>query len=515
MSSDYLNYTEISKDGLRKKFLNIRNKSKNPLKRFSKILVNIFYKGFAKEIISNKILRNKVLITIFIVFIYRLLASVPLPGVNMSVYQDVIADRSVTEANYLFSLFTGGQLDSPSLVGLGLAAYINASIIMQMLPYAINKLKEIQKQGERGKQIINQITRFITLPLSLIYSTIYLIYISQQDLGSGRLIDLADGSNIPSVARIFFMALALTAGTLLLMWLSEVITEKGIGNGSSIIIAVGILSTIPSLILADFAKLDLTDIFSQISTGVFVFLTSSVFISIVGTIIGLIIIIIFVTFINEAVRKVSINYSRRPRESYEDTQNSSYLPIKLTLTGVLPVIFTFAFLSLPQIFVPLLEGIVDKSSPFYSFLDSLKNTVFFAPNDNELNYLDGWYAVVYFFMVLFFSVFYSFIVLNPKETSENLQKIGAYIPGIRPGKSTEDYLTKIIIKVSFIGGIFLGLVALSPIIGRNLVLASTGTTLAILSGIGGTSLLIVVSVVVDLIRQYKSIKATKGYEKFL
>ncbi|MCS7317354.1 MAG: preprotein translocase subunit SecY [Candidatus Dojkabacteria bacterium] len=505
----------------RQKYLGLFSFStiKYRLFRISRILLvtrrSFFYFGFLKEFFTNKVFQRKILITLFIVIVYRFLASIPLPGINMQVYQDIVSNRNVTEINYLFSLFTGGQLDSPSIVGLGLVAYINVSIIMQILPYVINKLREIQKDGERGRQIINQITRLVTFPVAILYGFFYLLFISQQNFGYGKLIDVPLGSDTPSFSKLFFMSLILATGTLLLMWLSEIITEKGFGNGSSIIITIGILSSVPQLIVQDLAKLDFNDIINQVLAGSLGFLSSSVFITIFGTFIGLIILIVLVTFISEAVRKISIQYSRRPIGIQGAGMQVSYFPIKLTLTGVLPVLFAFAVMYSPQVLVPLFQRIVDISSPLYKFLENLKSSVFFASIDNQIDFLDTWYVIINFVLVVFFSLFYSVLILNPADTSDNLRRNGVYIPGVRPGKATQEYLTGVILRVSLIGGIFLGIISIVPIIARNYVVSTTGVTVAILSGIGGTSLLIVVGVVTELVRQYKSIKATKGYEKFL
>ncbi len=508
----------------------ILNMLKAPVKLLARLLSPIARTKPGRwfvETVTNKEIMGKIGVTLFIIIIYRALASIPLPGVDMAVYDQYFGKSTASEVNYLFTIFTGGRVDTPSLVGLGIAAYINASIIMQMLPYAIPRLKEIQKDGERGRQVINQITRFITLPLSLFYSVVYLMLISQRDLANQLndplvagdpnhvpvyLIQHMTGSQWPSIQKIILMTVVLAAGTMLLMWLSEIITERGIGNGSSIIITIGILSSLPVLLTQDFANINFNDVFTQLSQGNFSVLNSPLATSLFAVLIGGVLVIAGIIFVNESVRNIAVAYARRVRGA--EIGKGSYLPLKFTLTGVLPIIFTYAVLSIPQLLIPLLENSADKASGFYQFLQTLKTGFIYAPTDNVVNNQDAVYAVVYFILVIIFGLFYSFIVLNPQETAENLQKSGAFVPGVRPGKETEKYLANVLLRISFVGAIFLALIAEIPIIARDLVLNNSGANLHVLSGIGGTSVLILVGVLLDTIRQFNSLKATKSYEKY-
>jgi len=480
------------------------------------------------DFLTNGDVLSKIGVTLFIVIIYRALANVPLPGIDMKIYSQFFGKSTASEINYIFTIFTGGRLETPSLVGLGLAAYINASIMMQILPYAIPRLKELQKDGERGRQIINQITRYITLPLSLLYSVGYIYLISSRDLNNPNndpsisgatgykasyLISHALNSQWPTIQKVILMALVLTAGTIFLMWLSEIITEKGMGNGSSVIIMIGILSSLPILLNQDFSKVNFNDIVRQLVEGHFSVLNSPLTLALIAVIIGGILIIGGIIFINESIRKVSIQYARRVRGA--DTGRGSFLPIKFTLTGVLPVIFTYAILSMPQVLIPLLERVAVKDSGFFKYLESLKTSFLYAPTSGVVNRESLIYAIVYFVLVIGCGLFYAFIVLPPDETAENLQKSGAFIPGIRPGKSTQKHISGVLLRISFIGAIFLAIIAEIPILARDLVLSSSGQSLAVLSGIGGTSILILVSVLMDTVRQYKSLQATRSYEKYI
>ncbi|MDQ7021371.1 MAG: hypothetical protein Q9M91_06100 [Candidatus Dojkabacteria bacterium] len=275
-------YKEIKRQSKSKKQV----KSSGSLSIISKGLDSNPLTRVIKEIFTNKSLFAKVGITILIIMIFRAMATIPLPGIDMDVYQEFFGASNATESNYLFTLFTGGQLDSPSIVGLGIAAFINASIIIQLLTPVIPKLHELSKEGQTGNQRIQQYTRYLTLPLSFMYSSAYILFLSRRDLTSGStsissatdvgrfLISSADGSQWPSIAKVIFMALILTAGSLFVMWLSELITEKGIGNGSSIIIAIGILSSLPGYIRNDFSGLNILDAIGEVLSGSFAILNN-------------------------------------------------------------------------------------------------------------------------------------------------------------------------------------------------------------------------------------------------
>lgn len=470
---------------------------------------------------TNKAILTKIGFTLFIIILYRGLAAIPLAGIDMQVYRDFFGSTSASEANYLLLIFTGGQLDSPSIVGLGLAAYINASIIMQLLTPVIPKLEELKKEGQRGTTIINQYTRYLTVFLGFFYSIAYVMLISRRDLtdpnntgtGSGVfLIPTADGSDWPSLMKILFMASVLTAGTMLVVWLAEAITENGLGNGSSIIITIGIVSLLPALIRQDFAQINFRTIGNQLLEGSFNVLTDPTFVSLVAVIVGGILMVTSIVYVNESARNVQIQYARRIRGGEGE---SSSLPIKLTLTGVLPIIFASALLSVPQLIIPFLRSIVEEGSAFFNTLVDIENSFLLASADAEINNDDLYYSLVYFLLIVLFGIFYAFIQLKPEDTAENLQKSGAFIPGIRPGKSTEKYISNVLLRISFAGSIFLGLIALIPLVARNAILEFEGVNLAILSGIGGTSILIAVSVILETVRQYNALRVSKSYEKYV
>ncbi|GAB4285081.1 MAG: preprotein translocase subunit SecY [Candidatus Dojkabacteria bacterium] len=495
-----------SRRSSRVKSLKVRKPS-----RFSRV------RNSLKEVLTNRQLVTKILVTLLVVLVYRALASIPLPGIDMAVFEKDFSGRSASEASYFFLIFTGNTLETPSIVGLGIAAYINASIIMQLLTPVIPRLTELQKDGARGQQVINQYTRYLTLPLSFMYSVIYILILSQTDLsanGSGDyLVPSGPGSEWPTVTKVLFMALILTAGSLFLMWLAEIITESGIGNGSSIIISIGILASLPSLITQDFSQLNFLRIFESVLDGDLGVLTEPIFVSLLAVMLGFLAMIVVIVFANESMRKIKIQYARRAVAT--PGAEDSHLPIKLTLSGVLPIIFASAVLSIPQLILPLLNRLID--DPFSEagqFVISLRNSFLFAVSDNVVNGKDIVYAVVYFILIIIFGVFYAFISLKPKDTAENLQKNSAFIPGVRPGKSTEKFISKVLLRIGFAGAVFLAFLALLPLAARNYIEWQTGVNLFLLSGIGGTSILIVVSVVLDTYRQFTALRVTRSYSQY-
>ncbi len=404
--------------------------------------------------------------------VFRALAAIPLPGINGEAFKKFFGDSPFGN---IFTLVTGGQLDNPSVVAIGLGPYINASIILQLLTTVIPKLEELQKEGERGRQMINQYTRYLTVPLAILQSFVIYTVLSKTESLQNLIGD-------PTVLEIGAMIVSLTAGSIILMWISELISESGIGNGSSFIIFAGIIASLPGLINQDFASI-------RYDTPL-----------IIGIIIGALVMIGGIVFITEAVRKVPIQYARRVRGSKAGGGQSSFLPLKINQAGVMPVIFAASLLTFPRIITQFLGSTASQDSFFSKASDTISKL-----------YLDenlGLYNLLYFLFIVVFTFFYTRVVLNPQEQAENLKKSGGFIPGIRPGRSTEDYISSIMNRLTLVGAIFLATVALIPSLARR------GTQLAVLSGIGGTSILIVVGVVLDTVRQLKSMKVSRSYEVY-
>lgn len=452
---------------------------------------------------------KKILFTIAIVVVYRVLTAVPLPGVNMDVYIQQFSDKSTSQISYLLTVFTGGNLETPSIVGLGIGVYITASIIIQLLTTIVPRLEELSKEGNRGKQVIDQYTRYLTVPLSFVYAIGYLFLITR-DPGTGQETALAgliprlpDGSF--SVPRVIFMALVLTAGSLFLMWLAELITENGIGNGASIMIMVSILSSLPAFVTNDLAAVNFPGAISQVLQGRLEFLRDPGLVAIYLILGGLIVLTVGSVVMNESARKLIIQYARRERMGGE---TESSLPLKLNQSGVLPIIFASALLTFPGVIIPLLQNVVDAASELGQFLTSLSTSFLF-------NSSDPLYWLTYFVAIMILALLYSNISLRPDQIAENLQKSGGFIPGIRPGKTTENFISSTMLRLTFAGAIFLGVIALLPLVAGSGLFQLSGVQFTVFSAIGGTSILIVVGVILDTVRQLQSLRATQSYERYL
>ncbi|MBN1915966.1 preprotein translocase subunit SecY [Candidatus Dojkabacteria bacterium] len=448
---------------------------------------------------ANKDIRNRFLFTMLMVLVFRLLSAVPLPGIDPAVFKEFFQG---TPFSNIFTIVTGGRLDNPSIVAIGLASYINASIMIQLFTTVIPSLEEMSKEGERGKQKLNQITRVLTVPLTVLQSVV--IYtILKNSAGISNLVAES------SVLDVVTMITTLTAGTMLLMWISEIISESGIGNGSSIIISAGVLAVIPSFISQDFQSVELN--FKFLLEGKLEVLWSSNMLLIYAIIVGLVVLLLGIVFMSEATRKLSIQYARRVRGGVAGFQNT-FLPIKLNQAGVMPVIFASSILILPQILSQFVVSSFE-SGKFYDIANAIGNSFL-------SDYGSFGYNLTYFFAIIGFTFFYTFVVLNPNDTADNLKKSGGFIPGIRPGTSTASYITKVMIRLTIVGGIFLGAIALAPSLinqfatNQFLGEAANYGRSTLFSGIGGTSLLILVGVILDTKRKIESMAVTRSYEHY-
>lgn len=464
---------------------------------------------------SNKTILTKIGWTALIIVLYRILAAIPLPGIDIKSFQDSFGAVAYSDVSYIFSIFTGGSFDSPSLVGMGIAAYINASIIIQLLTTVIPRLEQLSEEGERGREIINRYTRLLTLPLGVFYAVGYVVFlrnvdpstqIGQQIVSSG-IKRLFQDLQAP---QIILIVACLTAGTMLLMWLAELLTEVGIGNGISIFISMNIAVSLPTLLRNDFNTLRINDAIANfIQQGDSTLLMGQPLLYLAAVILGGLGIIAAIAFITESTRKVPIQYSRRARDF---DNNESHLPLKLNQSGVVPVIFASSFLTMPQIIIPILVNLGNSmadDSPIKSFLLSLNNSFLIQGSSTRE------YIAVYIFLIFVFSFFYAFIVMKPGQLAENLQKSGGYIPGIRPGKSTQNYITRVMMRLTIVGAIFLAIIAIIPLVIGNAFVTDVGTRLAIFSGIGGTSVIIIVGTAIELQRQAKALRATTDYDRYI
>jgi preprotein translocase subunit SecY len=413
--------------------------------------MNSFFRKI-KTLVTDKSLRNKVLFVVFALFVFRLLATIPVPGVDTAKLNQFL------QGNQFFGIFnalSGGGLSSFSIVMLGIGPYITASIIMQLLSMMVPRLKDLmQESGEIGRKKFNQYVRVLTVPLAALQAVSFIKYLQSQ----GAIDALSLNALITNVIII-------VGGSVLLLWIGELINEFGIGNGTSMIIMAGILSVMPSKIAQFF----------------FTFTIDQLPVFLVYVAIG-IIVIAGVIYIYEAERPVPVTYARAVRGIRALGSNTTYLPLRLAQAGVMPIIFASSLLLFPQ----FLAGVFANSTHHYLQVASTGLQAFLQ---------NTWlYSIVYFALVVFFTYFYTAITFDPKQIATNLQKNGAFIPGIRPGDATMNYLANIVTRITLVGSVFLGLVAVLPLIIRS----TTGITAF---AVGGTSLLITVSVVIDLLRK--------------
>lgn len=411
-------------------------------------------------------LRKKILFTAVILLVFRLFAHVPIPGV------DTVALKSLFGRNQLLGLldiFSGGTLANFSVMALGLNPYINASIILQLLTVVFPKLEALSKEGEYGRMKINQYTRFITVPLAALQSLgMYAILKSQNII-----------SVLPPLTLVA-MILTMTCGCILLMWLGELISEEGVGNGISILIFAGIVGRFPVLIGQTASIFTQEKIFSTL-----------IFLAMALVVIGAIVVV------NEATRQITVYYAKRIRGNRMYGGQTTHLPLRLNQAGVIPIIFAVSFILLPSMLGRYLEQI---SNPVIANIARTFVTVF-DPSGLVYN-------LTYFVLVIGFTYFYTAVTFNPTKISEEIRKFGGFIPGIRPGAPTASYLNYILTRITLAGALFLGLVAILPSFARTLTNIATLT-------IGGTGILIVVSVVLETVKVLESQIVMRGYEKFL
>ena len=414
-------------------------------------------------------IRRKILFTLGILFIFRILTNVPVPNVDQTRLADLFNSNQLLG---LLDLFSGGGLATASIVGMGVNPYINASIIMQLMQGVIPSLGELAREGEYGRNRINQYTRLLTVPMAFAQ-------------GYGFSVLLQSNGVIPQAGFFSFQTLSLllsfTAGTILLMWLGELISERGLGNGISFIIFAGIVGRIPHRAAPVIAG---PDGFSRI----------------IPFIILAIIVIAGVVWVNEGQRRIPVQYASRVRGRRMYQGQTQYLPLKVTMAGVIPIIFAISILIFPaQI------ALYFTASP----IDWVKNVAtFVSTNLNSANN-PALYGGLYFLLVVFFTYFYTAFQFRPDQTADFLRKNGGFIPGIRPGRPTEEFLSRVTNRITLGGALFLGALAVLPI---AVSAAIPGTSQLQL---GGTSILIVVTVVVETMKQLEAQMVMRHYEGFI
>ncbi len=418
---------------------------------------------FFSKAVKSPDIRKKLIYTAVILIVYRLIAHIPAAGIDRSSLQALFLGSPLLS---LLDVFSGGTLANFSIMALGLTPYINASIVMQLLTYVIPSLEELSKEGEFGQEKINQYTRFLTVPLA-----------GLQSFGMYAL--LKGQGVIPGLNALSLVALVTTmmAGSMLAIWLGELITEYGISNGISFLIFAGIVSRLPVTLGQSIAVITTEDV-----------LKIAVFLFFAIVIVGLIV------FMNEATRQIPVNYARRVGRA---GVSASYIPLRLNQAGVIPIIFAVSLVLLPSLASQLLSGV--PNAKVAQIATSISTT--FNPNSVLYN-------VIYFLLVFGFTYFYTSVVFNPEKISENLQKSGGFIPGIRPGSQTTKYLSQILNRITLVGAAFLGLIAILPSFFQNAIGVAN-------LAIGGTGILIVVSVVLEMTREIESQLVMKRYETYL
>ncbi|MCY7418306.1 MAG: preprotein translocase subunit SecY [Chloroflexi bacterium] len=418
-------------------------------------------------------IRKRILFVLAMLVIVRGLANVPVPGVNRDALDAVIGANPFLQ---LLDLFSGGGLASFSIIALGVNPYINASIIMQLMTGVVPRLQQLQREGEYGRNKINQYTRYLTVPMALLQAYGYLILLSSQTVNGASPIPGFDLSSLDTLTMIA----SLVAGTILLMWMGELITERGIGNGISFIIFAGIVAKVPSG-LASFARTP------DVAAGI---AFAALGIAAVAAIV----------YIQEGQRRIPIQYASRVRGRRMYQGGATFLPLRVNQAGVIPIIFAVSILLFPvqlaTYFQSSTEGFISQMSQFV--IDILDQH---APL----------YLILYFLLTVGFTYFYTAFTFKPDETADQLRKNGGFIPGIRPGAPTRDYLARVVYRISLAGALFLGIVAVSPIVLSGFF---RGSVLGSFS-LGGTALLIVVSVVVETMKQLEAQLMMRNYEGFI
>lgn len=460
--------------------------------------------------LKNKDMQRRLLIVVGLIVAYRLLAHIPVPLAEPTQLRAAVsAVLGQTDLGGFLNLLSGGALSSFSIVLVGLSPFITASIVIQLLTKAIPKLEELHKDGESGRRKIQQWTRMLTVPLAIIQSIAF-IFILRQTVLAGGTTALGD----PTLMEWIVSVTAMTAGSILLMWLGELMTEQGVGNGISLLIFSGIISQLPTMLATVITSLTDT---SGGGLNVFNWFTLPVnplvfWIVVVMSVLALVV-LYFLVKINEAQRVITINYAKRVQGNSSYGGIKSILPVKMIAAGVIPVIFAVAFLSLPQFI-----GQVMKSSGNENLQPIANNLVnwFQAPNPGNFMGNSGEefiYPVLYFLLVIAFTYFYTGIVFNANEIAENLQKQGGFIEGVRPGLQTEKYLMRTVNRLILFGSIVLGVVAILPFVAEYVLYHLTGVTGTNLS-IGGTGILIVVSVGLESLRQINSRALMVTYDDY-
>lgn len=411
---------------------------------------------------KTKEVRNSLLYVVLMLVLFRVIAHIPVPGIDASAIKDVFSGNQFFG---LLNIFSGGTLENFSVVAMGVMPYITSSIIFQLLAMIIPQLEEMQKE-EQGRQKINQWTRLLTIPLAFVQ-------------GYGLTLLLSQGGTFlvgASVWTLFFAISSMVTGTIFLMWVGELISEKNVGNGISIIILAGIIAGLPTFLGQSLSVYDKSQLVTLI-----------IFIAVV------IFTIVSIVIMNEAQRDIPVQYARHVRGARLAGAVSSHMPLRLNMGGVIPIIFAISIVLFPSMIAQFFVN---------ARTESLRNIATWTLQIMQNQWI---YGILYFVLVFIFAYFYTAVIFHPENVAENIQKQGGFIPGIRPGKNTSDYLSWVVNRLLFVGASFLALIAILPL----LVQAFTGNTNLV---IGGTSVLIIVAVIIDSVKQVESQLTMREYD---
>ncbi|MGB3482413.1 MAG: preprotein translocase subunit SecY [Mycobacterium sp.] len=428
-------------------------------------------------------LRRKILFTLAMVILYRVGASLPSPGVNYGNVQQCIAQVSGGESGQIYSLinlFSGGALLQLSVFAVGVMPYITASIIVQLLTVVIPRFEQLRKEGQSGQAKMTQYTRYLSIALALLQATSIVALAANGGLLQGCALPIIDDQSIFTLAVI---VIVMTAGAALVMWMGELVTERGIGNGMSLLIFAGIAAAIPG---------EGKNILDSRGTMVFTLVCFAALIIIIG-----------VVFVEQGQRRIPVQYAKRMvgRKMYGGT--STYLPLKVNQAGVIPVIFASSLIYIPQLITQLIQS--GSSNPGTGWWERFVADYLTNPSDPA-------YIAVYFGLIMFFTYFYVSITFNPDERADEMKKFGGFIPGIRPGKPTADYLRYVLSRITLPGSVYLGVIAVLPNV--FLDIGSGGGGVQNLP-FGGTAVLIMIGVGLDTVKQIESQLMQRNYEGFL
>jgi preprotein translocase subunit SecY len=427
-----------------------------------------------RNIFKIEELRSRILFSIAILIVVRIGAHITLPGINASLLAEASKNQSANTLFGLYDLFVGGAFSKAAIFSAGIMPYISASIIIQLLGAVFPYFQKLQKEGEDGRKKINQMTRLLTIPVAAMQAWGISVQLASRRAGEMHIIS----PEISTFIFTFSTVVCLTAGTILLMWFGEQITEKGIGNGISLIIFIGIIDRFPYSVF---------DEIQIIASGVRNILIEAIYIA------GFVLIIAGVISVTVATRKIPVQYAKRVIGRKVFGGVTQYIPMKVNQAGVMPLIFAQSIMFIPN-----------------TVLSFFPNSEFMQSIAKYFEYSSFFYSFVYALLIIFFTYFYTAIAFNPKDVADNMKKQGGFIPGVRPGKPTSDFIDNILTKITLPGSIFLAIIAIIPTF-----LVKIGVTQGLAQFFGGTSLLIVVGVALDTLQQVESHLLMRHYDGFM